>query len=227
MAIGTAARASAIAVVKMTWVDSPREIPRANMIAMVSPAAAAIHSVNVSSCLVIGVFSSGVDFSIPEMLPTAVSAPVPVTIMTPAPCVTGVFMNAMFTRSPRPGSASVMTATLLEAGTLSPVNADSSICREVASMSRPSAHTSSPAASRTTSPTTTWSASTLTSVPSRRTRAVVLSIDCRAFMALSALPCWRNPPSALSAVISRTTMPVEIWPIRIEAIAAATRMICM
>ena len=56
-----------MAVVKMVWVDCPREIPRANMIAIVSPAAAAIHSVNVSSCLVSGVFRVGVDFSIPEM----------------------------------------------------------------------------------------------------------------------------------------------------------------
>ena len=31
------------------------------------PAAAAIHSVSVSSCLVSGVFSLGADFSIPEM----------------------------------------------------------------------------------------------------------------------------------------------------------------
>ena len=96
MAIGTAASANAMAVVKIVWVESPREIPRANMIAMVSPAAAAIHNVNVSNCLVSGVFRLGADFSIPEMVPTAVSAPVPVTIITPLPCVTGVFMNAMF-----------------------------------------------------------------------------------------------------------------------------------
>ena len=74
------------------------------MIAMVSPAAAAIHNVNVSSCLVSGVLRLGADFSIPEILPTAVSAPVPVTIITPLPCVTGVFMNAMFDWSPRTGS---------------------------------------------------------------------------------------------------------------------------
>ena len=120
-----------------------------------------------------------------------------------------------------------MTSALFDAGTLSPVNADSSICRDVASMSRPSAHTSSPAVSSTTSPTTTWSASTLTSDPSRRTRAVVLSIDCSAFIALSALPCWRSPPNALSAVIRRTATPVAIWPMTMEATAAPTRMICM
>ena len=153
IAIGTAARASAMAVVKMAWVDWPREIPRANMIAMVRPAAAAIHSVNVSSCLVSGVFRLGADFNIPEMLPTAVSAPVPVTIITPLPCVTGEFMNAMFDWSPSTGFGSVITSALFEAGTLSPVSADSSICRELASTSRPSAHTSSPAVSSTTSPT--------------------------------------------------------------------------
>ena len=73
------------------------------MTAMVSPAAAAIHNVNVSSCLVSGVLRWGVDLSIPEMLPTAVLAPVPVTIITPLPCVTGVFMNAMFAGPPGPG----------------------------------------------------------------------------------------------------------------------------
>ena len=103
MAIGTAARASAMAVVKMILVESPREIPSANMIAIVRPAAPAIHSVSVSSCALSGVFSVGVDFSIPEMFPTSVSAPVPVTIITPLPCVTGEFMNAMFDWSPTPG----------------------------------------------------------------------------------------------------------------------------
>ena len=103
IAIGTAASASAIAVVKIVWVDWSREIPSANMIAIVKPAAPAIHSVNVSSCALSGVFRVGVDFSIPEMLPTSVSAPVPVTIMTPLPCVTGEFMNAMFDWSPTLG----------------------------------------------------------------------------------------------------------------------------
>ena len=97
------------------------------MIAMVKPAAPAIHSVNVSSCAVNGVFRVGVDFSIPEILPTSV-APVPVTTITPLPCVTGEFMNAMFDWSPTPGCSSVMTSASLDAGTLSPVSPDSSIC---------------------------------------------------------------------------------------------------
>ena len=66
------------------------------MMTIVKPAAPAIHNVKVSSCAVNGVFKVGVDFSIPEMWPTSVSAPVPVTIISPLPCVTGEFMNAMF-----------------------------------------------------------------------------------------------------------------------------------
>ena len=92
-----------MAVVKIVWADWSREIPSANMIAIVKPAAPAIQSVNVSSCALSGVFRVGVDFSIPEILPTSVSAPVAVTIMTPLPCVTGEFMNAMFDWSPTPG----------------------------------------------------------------------------------------------------------------------------
>ena len=72
----------------------------------------------------------------------------------------------MFDWSPTPGFESpAMTSALFEAGTLSPVSPDSSICSDAAWMMRPSAHTSSPAVSRTTSPTTTWSAPTLTSRP--------------------------------------------------------------
>ena len=121
----------------------------------------------------------------------------------------------------------MIASALLDAGTLSPVSPDSSICSDAASMIRPSAQTSSPADRSTTSPTTTWSAPISVSVPSRRTLADALSIDCSAFMALSALPCWRIPPSAFTAVIARTARPVEISPIRIEATAATTRMICM
>ena len=121
----------------------------------------------------------------------------------------------------------MIASALLDAGTLSPVSPDSSICSDAAWMIRPSAHTSSPAASSTTSPTTTLSASISISAPSRRTRADALSIDCNAFMALSALPCWRIPPNAFRAVIAKTKIPVASSPISIEATAAATRMICM
>ena len=91
----------------------------------------------------------------PAILPTCVSLPVPVTIINPLPCVTGVFMNAMFVWSPAPSSPPASVDASLDAGTLSPVSADSSICSELAETIRPSAGTSSPAASRITSPRTT------------------------------------------------------------------------
>src|SRR6185312_9638322 len=91
---------------------------------------------------------------------------------------------------------------LVATGALSPVRADSSIWSELAEIRRPSAGTWSPAASRTTSPTTSWSAGIAASVPSRRTRAVSFIIDRRAFIALSALPSWRRPTTAFRSVIA-------------------------
>ena len=54
------------------------------------------------SSLVRGDSSLAVAASIPEIFPSSVPAPVPVTIMVPLPWVTGVFMNAMFVWSPGP-----------------------------------------------------------------------------------------------------------------------------
>ena len=102
------------------------------MITIVTPAAAAIHSVSVFSCLVSGVCSRVVVASIPAIFPTCVSAPVAVTTIRPLPCVTGVCMNAMSVCSPGARSSPSGTSTPFEAGTLSPVSADSSICSELA-----------------------------------------------------------------------------------------------
>jgi hypothetical protein len=68
----------------------------------------------------------------PAILPTWASPPVAVTSMVPLPCVTGVFMNAMFVWSPGPSSASASPSATFDAGTLSPVRADSSMSREFA-----------------------------------------------------------------------------------------------
>ena len=113
------------------------------------------------------------------------------------------------------------------AGTLSPVRADSSICSAVAAMMRPSAGTSSPAARRTTSPTTTSSAGISTSLPPRRTRAVIFIIDLRAFMALSALPSWRRPTTALRRVSAMSKMAVFHSPTAADTMAAPIRISCM
>ena len=178
-------------------------------------------------CLVSGVSSFAVAESMCAIFPTCVPLPVPVTITTPLPCVTGVCMNAMFDCSPGPISPPDRVSASLAAGTLSPVRADSSICSALEVTIRPSAGTSSPAAISTTSPATSCSAGISASVPSRRTRAVAFIIDCSAFIALSALPAWRSPTRALKSVITNSTMAVLHCLITSETIAAPTRMSCM
>ncbi len=187
-ASGMAAMARETALTNSTSQAWPRLRPSANITIIVSPAAPAIHSVRRFSSRVSGDCSTAVAESIPEILPSSLSAAVPVTMTTPLPWVTGVFMNAMFDWSPGPRSPAGRVAVSLPAGVLSPVSADSSICNALASMIRPSAGTWSPAEMSTTSPATTASAGIAASTPSRRTRAVAFIIDLRAFMALSALP---------------------------------------
>ena len=117
--------------------------------------------------------------------------------------------------------------TFLAAGVLSPVSAASSICSALASMIRPSAGTSSPAEISTTSPVTTSAAGMRDSEPSRRTRAVAFIIDLSAFIALSALPSWRRPTTALSTVSPISTIPVLHSLIDSDTTAATIRMICI
>ena len=62
---------------------------------------------------------------------------------------------------------------------------------------------------------------------SRRTRAVAFIIDCRAFMALSALPAWRRPTTALNSVITMSAMAVVHCWIASDTTAAPTSMSCM
>jgi hypothetical protein len=147
--------------------------------------------------------------------------------MVPLPCVTGVLMNAMFVWSPGPSPPACSVPASFAAGVLSPVSADSSICRALAWMTRPSAGTSSPAESSTTSPTTTSSAGICAWKPSRRTLAVAFIIDLSAFIALSALPSCRRPTTAFSTVSASSSTAVLHSLISSETMAAATRMSCM
>ena len=224
---GIAAIASATAVLNSVSHDWPRLRPSANITIIVRPAALTIQSVSVFICLVSGVSSLAVAESMCAIFPTSVSLPVPVTITTPLPCVTGVCMNAMFDCSPGPISLPERISASLAAGTLSPVSADSSICSALADTIRPSAGTSSPAAIRTTSPATSCSAGISASAPSRRTRAVAFIIDWSAFIALSALPAWRSPTSALKSVITINTIAVLHSLMRERRSPRPTRMSCM
>ena len=226
-ASGMAAMASVTALTNSASQARPRWRPRMNITIMVRPAAAAIHRVSRLSSFVSGDSSVAVAASIPEIFPSSVPAPVPVMITVPLPCVTGVFMNATFVWSPGFSSPPGNVPASLAAGTLSPVSADSSICRALAAMMRPSAGTSSPAAMSTTSPTTTCSAGIWDSDPSRRTRAVAFIIDLRAFMALSALPSWRTPITAFRIVSATSRTAVLHSLTSRDTTAATTRMICI
>ena len=197
------------------------------MMIMVMPAAPTIHKVRVFICVVSGVSSVSVADNMPAILPTSVLPPTLVTIITALPWVTGVCMNAMLVWSPAPRSPSGRVAASLPAGTLSPVRADSSICNELEEMIRPSAGTSSPAASNTTSPTTSCSAGISASAPSRRTRAVASIIDLSAFIALSALPSWRRPVTALIKLSRNSTIAVLHCLISSDTTDAPTKMSCM
>ena len=79
--------------------------------------------------------------SISEIFPSSVSAPVPVTTTVALPWVTGVFMNAILVWSPGPSWSPDRVVASLAAGVLSPVRADSSICKALAATMRPSAGT--------------------------------------------------------------------------------------
>ena len=158
--VGMAATENAMAVMNRTSAGWPRHRPMAIEATSARPAMITICPVSLSSCLVSGVFSTSVAASRPEMWPTSVAMPVPVTSSSAEPRVTLVFMYAMSVRSPSGVSTFGIVSTCLGTGALSPVSADSSISSVAALMIRPSAGTRSPASSATMSPGTSCSAGT-------------------------------------------------------------------
>ena len=206
-AVGMAATAKATALRNSSWSSTSRYRPRTTEMASATPAMTRIWFVSASSCLVSGVFSTPVAWSMPLMCPTSVAIPVVVTRMVPDPRVTWQFMKAMSTRSPR--AASGATAfTCLGLGMLSPVSADSSISRVAAERMRASAGTRSPASMFTTSPGTRSCMGTSTRSPSRRTLALTTIMPCRAEALASALPSWFMAIQALKKVSNSRKTPV-------------------
>ena len=104
-----------------------------------------------SSCRFNGVFTAVSSADFVATLPISVASPTAVTIILPEPFITIVERRAWFDGYVAP---SCFTSTNFDMMG-SPVSADSSICRSVASKSRPSAGTSSPTPNTTMSPTTT------------------------------------------------------------------------
>ena len=139
-ASGMAAIASETALTNRASQASPRDRPSANITIIVRPAAAAIHSVSVLSSLVSGDCSGCRRRQHPgDLAELGVGAHAGDDHRAAA-----VRDRRVHERHVRlvPGPEPVLrTATVasLAAGVLSPVNADSSICNELASTIRPSA----------------------------------------------------------------------------------------
>ena len=207
----------------------PRLRPRTNITTIVSPAAAAIHRVSVFELPGQRRLLRGGRRQHPgDLAELGVGARCRSRSSTPLPCVTGVFMNAMFVWSPGPSSPSGSVAASLAAGMLSPVSADSSICSALAATMRPSAGTWSPAASSTTSPTTTCSAgiSRLDAVaadPGGRLHHRLERVHRALGLALLAQADHRVDHGQQRAAGRRCSTPGSAS----DTTAAATRMICM
>jgi hypothetical protein len=134
------------------------------------------------------------------MCPISVPMPVVVTIISPRPRVTEVFMKAMLWRSPSGTSALSMVSASLDDATLSPVSAASSISSVAVTKRRPSAGTRLPASMSTMSPGTNCSDSISMAWPSRRTRAMFFIIFSSAARLASAFDSWRRLMTALKTV---------------------------
>jgi hypothetical protein len=151
-----------------------------------------------------------------------------VTIISPRPRVTDVFMYAIETRSPRGASGADTASVDLPTGRLSPVSAASSISSVAETTTRASAGTRLPASTSTTSPGTSSSASISIACPPRLTRAIVFIICDSAATLSSALASWRRPMTALNTVSPASNTPVATSPVTaMLTTAAASRTSCM
>ena len=218
-----AATASATPVMKSVSNDSPRARPRRTTSTSATAAIAAMILDSASSCFCSGVLLVSVLASMSAMWPISVSMPVEVTISSPRPRVTAVFMYTMQVRSPSGTSSPGTGAGDLPTGRLSPVSAASSISMVAARLTRPSAGIRLPASTSTMSPGTSSSASISTAWPSRRTRAIVFIICASALTLSSAFASWRRPITALKTVRPASTTVVPVSPVTSWLTPAATR----
>ena len=134
-----------------------------------------------------------------------------VTIAVAEPRVTWVFWKTMFVRSPMATSPDSMVPRSLGTGALSPVSAASCTSSVAEVTIRPSAGTSSPASSSTTSPGTSSADSISSTLPVRRTRALGTCRLASASTLARAFISWLVPATTLNVTSSVTTTPVATW----------------
>jgi len=156
----------------------------------------AIHWPKVSSESMSGVVCASTDDTSVLILPSSAASPVAMTTPVPWPYTTMVPPKAQFLRSPSCASAAMALVTFSTA-TDSPVRTASITCRLVETMRRRSAGMRSPDWTKTRSPGTSSSASTVRFLPSRITVAVGDIMALIASAAFSALPSCAMPMATL------------------------------
>lgn len=148
-----------------------------------------------------------VTVTMPAIRPISVAWPVAVTTTVAVPRVTWVFWNTRFVRSPS-ATPSGNVAGSLATGALSPVSAASCTSREAEETILPSAGTTSPASTSTTSPGTSLVDSISSTRPDRRTRAWGTWSCASASTLALAFSSWLEPMTTLNVTSPSTTRAV-------------------
>src|SRR6516165_8098229 len=203
--------------VLMSW---PRTMPKMAMIATATKAIRPNTLVMPSSSRCSGDLDRLVAVTSPAIWPIWVALPVPVTTIVAEPRVTWVFWNTRLVRSPSAISPSGNVIESLGTGALSPVSAASCTSSVAEDAIRPSAGTTSPASSSTTSPGTSLVDSTCSTRLDRRTRACGTCSLASASTLAWAFSSWSEPITTLNVTNPSTTTAVAIC--TIAKLAATT-----
>ncbi len=170
-----------------------------------------------------GVIMTSAFWSKSAICPIAVFIPIPTTIPVPLPLVTRVPINAILSWSPSgtssPGKAFICLAT----GKDSPVSADSSISRLLASIIRRSAPMRSPLENFTMSPTTSSLDGNLTHFPSRMAATWGAESSFNAWRDFSAFLSWKKPRNPLITTMAIIAIASMYSPKRPEISVAASK----
>src|SRR6516164_2264535 len=192
-------------------VSMPRTRPKIAMMATAANAIMPNTLVMPSSSRCSGDLDRLVAVTSPAIWPIWVAVPVPVTTNVAEPRVTWVFWNTRLVRSPSATSPSGKVSGSLGTGALSPVSAASCTSSVAEDTIRPSAGTTSPASSSTTSPGTSLVESSCSTRPDRRTRACGTCSLASASTLAWAFSSWSEPITTLNVTSPSTTRAVAIW----------------
>ena len=148
--------------------------------------------------------SSGLSFNRSDTLPNSVVLPVPTTSAVAVPLTTWVPIQSALDRCPR-GVSAGSTAAAFSTGNVSPVSMASSTNRSLDSRTSPSPGTTSPAFRMTISPGTISSTGISLELPSRRTAALIRTMESSLSTAFDAPRSCQNPSKPLMTTMNIMT----------------------